>query len=132
MSAKEKINIKIDDTNNDIQKLQSKASAVNDANQGKIKKLQRKLKFVRDKLKELEVLRNDMDVAINYMKRRQLDHNIVLEIPNRIIVVDGKTYFETAQHAMIMRVISQRRSSEAHEVREAQALVQALPRELRE
>ena len=105
---------------------------VDDVNQGKIKKLQRKSKFAIDKLKELEVFRNNMELAITHMKRRQLDHKIVLEIRNRTIVVDGKTYFETDEHAMIMKVIGQRRISEAYEIREAQAFMQALPKEFRD
>jgi len=131
-SAREKISMRIGDTDNEIQRLQIKASEVDDANQGKIKKLQSKSKFAIDKLKELQVLRNNMDVATSRMKRRQLDHKIVLEIRNRTMVIDGKTYLETDEHAMILRVIGQRRSSEAHEIREAQALVQALPKEFRD
>ena len=48
-----KVNAKVDNINGDIQNLQLKAAKVNSGNQGKMKKLQRKSKFLMDKLKDL-------------------------------------------------------------------------------
>lgn len=132
LSAKGKIATKIDDTNGEIQKLQGKAIEVDSANQGKMKKLQRKSKFLMDKLKDFERLEALTDATIALMRRRRLDHDMALKIRGRARVSGGEMYFEQREDAVIMSLLGHRKVSEALEVRQALEMLSALPKEFRD
>lgn len=131
-TVKGKVNAKVDNTNGDIQKLQLKAAKVSGGNQGKMKKLQRKSKFLMDKLKDLGQLQAQLDAVIDMLQRRKLDYLTLYNICNRGTVVDGELYLRDDADALTMNVINIRRCSEAVDLERTETLLKALPKELRD
>ena len=126
------MNTKVDDTNNEIRKLQAKAAQVDRGNQGKMKKLQRKSKILINKIKDLRQLQGQLDAVRSMLQSRKLDYLAVYEIGNRSRVIDGELYLENEADAFIMNVINVRRQAEPFELERANTLLKALPKELRE
>ena len=131
-TAKGKVNAKVDNTNGEIQKLQLKAANVSSGNQGKMKKLQRKSKFLMDRLKNLEQLQSQLDAVIDMLQRRKLDYLTLYSIGNRAMVVDGELYLRDDADALAMNAINIRRRSEAFDLERTKMLLMALPKELRD
>jgi hypothetical protein len=122
----------VDNTNGDIQKLQLKAAKVSSGNQGKMKKLQRKSKFLMDKLKDLGQLQAQLDAVIDMLQHRKLDYLTLYNICNRGTVVDGELYLRDDADALTVNVINLRRRSEAFDLERTEMLLKALPKELRD
>lgn len=131
-TVKGKVNAKVDNTNGEIQKLQLKAAKVSSGNQGKMKKLQRKSKFLMDKLKDLGQLQAQLDAVIDMLQRRKLDYLTLYNIGNRAMVIDGELYLRDDADAFTMNVINIRRRSEAFDLERTEMLLKALPKELRD
>ena len=127
-----KVNAKVDNTNGEIQKLQLKAAKVNSGNQGKMKKLQRKSKFLMDKLKDLGQLQAQLDAVIDMLQRRKLDYLTLYNIGNRATVIDGELYLRDDADALTMHAINIRQRSEAFDLERTEMLLKALPKELRD
>jgi hypothetical protein len=125
-----KVNAKVDNTNGEIHKLQLKAAKVNSGNQGKMKKLQRKSKFLMDKLKDLGQLQAQLDAVIDMLEGRKLDYLTLYNIRNRATVVGGELYLRDDADALTMNVINIRRRSEAFDLERTKMLLKALPKEL--
>ena len=131
-TATDKVNTKVEDINNEIQKLQAKAAQVDGGNQGKMKKLQRKSKILMDKIKDLGQLQGQLGAVGSMLQSHKLDYLTIYEICNRCRVIDGDLYLQNEADAFIMDVINVRRQSEAFEVERAKTLLTALPNEFRE
>jgi len=131
-TLKGKVNAKVDNTNGEIQKLQLKAAKVSSGNQGKMKKLQRKSKFLMDKLKDLGQLQAQLDAVIDMLQRRKLDYLTLYNICNRGTVVDGELYLRDDADVLTVNVINLRRRSEAFDLERTEMLLKALPKELRD
>ena len=132
ITAKGKVSAKVDDTNTEIQKLQAKAAEVDRGNQGKMKKLQRKSKFLMDKIKDLGYLQGQLDAVTDSLQRRKLDYLTVCKIGNKASAIDGELYFLNEADAFIMNVINMRRQSEASDLERTDMLLKSLPKEFRE
>jgi hypothetical protein len=131
-TVRDKVNAKVDNTNGEIQKLQLKAAKVNSGNQGKMKKLQRKSKFLMDKLKDLRQLQTQLDAVVDMLQRRELDYLTLYDIGNRATVVDGELYLRDDVDVLAMNVINIRRRSEALDLERVKMLLKALPKEFRD
>ena len=131
-TVKGKVNAKVDNTNGEIQKLQLKAANVSSGNQGKMKKLQRKSKFLMDRLKDLEQLQSQLDAVIDMLQRRKLDYLTLYNIGSRAMVIDGELYLRDDADALAMNAINIRRRSEAFDLERTKMLLMALPKELRD
>jgi prefoldin subunit 5 len=129
MTALDKVSSKVDHTNGELQKLQGKAVGVDSSNQGKMKKLQRKSKFLMDKIKNLEQLQGQLEAANEMLQRRKLDLLTVYKIGARARIIDGELYLRDEADAIIMGVIRMRRESEAFDLERTDVLLKALPKE---
>ena len=129
MTAMDKVSSKVDHTNSELQKLQGKAVGVDSSNQGKMKKLQRKSKFLMDKIKNLEQLQGQLEAANEMLQRRKLDHLTVYKIGARARIIDGELYLRDEADAIIMGVIRVRRESEGFDLERTDVLLKALPKE---
>ena len=131
-TAKEKIGSKVDLTNSELQRLQAKAVEVDSSNQGKMKKLQRKAKILRDKIKNLEYLQSQLEAATNMLQRRKIDYLIVYKIATRASMIDGELYLQDEADADVMNAIHMRLHSEKFDLESVVMLLKELPKEFKE
>lgn len=131
-TAKNKVDAKVDDTNSEIHKLQEKAAGVDSGNQGKMKKLQRKSKFLMDKVKDLEDLQGQLDVKVKMLHRRKLEYLTGDMIINRATVVGGDIHLRDEADAFVMHALNIRRQTEAFDMELTTLFLKALPKQFRE